>query len=465
MSPALVAGLIGCDGVAGPIPVAEVQVTPTEATLELGGNLDVSATILDASGSPIDARRVTWSSNNPRVVTVTADGFLQAVGSGATTVSAESGGESAAIDVNVTVHFAKITAGYQHTCGMTQSGWVTCWGANGYGQLGDNTIFTSPAPVLVAADSTLLAVAAGGTQTCAISGQGTATCWGANWSAQLGVGTVDFTPHPVPASVLGGIIFGTVVTGDRHACGLTEAGVAYCWGGGLSGQLGNGVRTFTCPAIDEPCNTHPDSVSSAVSFRALEAGGEHTCALDENGSAYCWGKNRYGQLGDSTKTWSTVPVSVSGDLTFATIYAGGDHTCALSATGDAYCWGDNSFGQIGAGPGQTFDAPVPVEGGIVFQTLDVGGLHSCGIDMEGAAYCWGYNGWGQIGIGSTDDVSQPTPVATEVRFASISTGWAHTCAIATDGAAYCWGRNSNGQLGIGIGFGYSTKPLRLLGQE
>lgn len=459
--------LSACNEIAEPVSVDAIQVTPTEVTLELGTNIAITAVALDGAGAPIPNRRFTWASNNPRIVTVTGDGELWAVGAGSTTVTAESGGESATITVSVTARFGRITGGYGHTCGVTLSGRVTCWGTNAYGELGDSTLFTSAVPVLVTSDSTLSAVTAGGTQTCAMNPGGQAVCWGANWSAQLGIGTIDRAPHPGPASVAGEMLFASIETGDRHACGLTDAGAAYCWGGGLSGQLGNGEQTFICPAIDEPCNTVPELVLGTVAFRMLSAGAEHTCALDLNGAAYCWGENAFGQLGDSSRTWSTSPVRVVGGYTFTTITAGGAHTCALDAQGTAFCWGGDPFGQLGTGTDTSLvvTAPMPVDGGLEFQQIDAGGIHTCGLDTQGVAYCWGDNGFGQLGTGSTTGADQPVPVVTNLRFNSITTGWTHTCALATDGAAYCWGRNTSGQLGIGVPFGIRTTPTKLVGQD
>jgi alpha-tubulin suppressor-like RCC1 family protein len=318
--------------------------------------------------------------------------------------------------------------------------------------------------VLVATDSPFTAAYAGGTQVCTVSANGKAWCWGANWSAQLGIGVVDLLPHPSPTAVAGELQFQYLVIGDRHACGIADDDATYCWGGGLSGQLGSGSQSFTCPALPEPCNRTPQRVTAATTFVTLAAGDEHTCGLDQDGHAYCWGGNRYGQIGDGTTTNRSTPVPVVGGLTFQAIAAAAWHTCALDAQGAAWCWGDNELSQLGAGTELLYPYPIAVAGGVVFETLTAGGSHTCGLDADGVAYCWGFNGAGELGVGSTDPATQPTAVATQLRFASLTAGWTHTCGLATDGTAHCWGRNNTGQLGIGVTGGIRTTPTCLIGQ-
>lgn len=447
-----------------PVPVGAITVSPDSVALELGDSAALSASVVDTAARPLSDRHIVWASNDPRVVTVTTDGVLRGVGAGATTVTAESGGRAATVVVTVTARFVALSAGLWHTCGLTESGVVSCWGVNAAGELGDSTLQTSTHPVRVATDEQFAAVDAGGTQVCARSTAGTAWCWGANWSAQLGIGAVDLLPHPSPLAVAGSHTFRYLVTGDRHACGVVADGATYCWGGGLSGQLGTAETSFLCQAIQEPCNRVPEPVTTATAFTALAVGDEHTCGLDRDGRAFCWGGNRYGQLGDSTVTSRRTPVAVVGGRVFETIAAAAWHTCALDTDGSAWCWGDNELSQLGGGAELSYPYPVAVEGGIVFESLTAGGSHTCGLDADGAAYCWGYNQAGELGIGATDPAGQPTAVATTLRFTTIEAGWTHTCGLATDGAAYCWGRNNTGQLGIGSGGGIRTTPTRLVGQ-
>ena len=129
--------------------------------------------------------------------------------------------------------------------------------------------------------------------------------------------------------------------------------MAYCWGSNIFGQLGDGKTS------DEVYNRLvPGVVSSGQRWQTLTAGFEYACGLTEDGTAYCWGRNHFGQLGDGTTTNRLEPTPVSGGLRFTHIDAGEVHTCAVAQDETVYCWGGNSFdGKLG--DGTTTDRHVP----------------------------------------------------------------------------------------------------------
>jgi alpha-tubulin suppressor-like RCC1 family protein len=143
----------------------------------------------------------------------------------------------------------------------------------------------------------------------------------------------------------------------------------------------------------------------------------HACALTPAGAAWCWGGNTAGQRGDSTITGGATPGPVSGGLAFRLLSAGTAHTCGLTADGSAWCWGSNADGRLGSTPGAESCAglpcsttPVAVSGGLRFVTISAGGAHTCGIATDGVAYCWGANAAGQLGDGSTASSAAPVRV-------------------------------------------------------
>ena len=299
-------------------------------------------------------------------------------------------------------------------------------------------------------------ITAGNDYTCALTSSGAAYCWGANDQGQLGDGTKTDRARPVP--VVGNLRFLAVSAGAQHTCGLTTAGAAYCWGSNANGELGNGSASGpeSCPIIASPpgaCSTLPVAAAAALRFVSISAGGSHTCGLTSTGAAYCWGGNLVGQLGDGTQSQRLSATPVSGGLSFTSISAGAlIHTCGVTTSGAAYCWGSDQYGQTGDGDTATFHlTPTPVVGGLTFQTLVAGASHTCGITVAGAAYCWGYNNFGQLGDTTTTDAnrSTPFPVQGGVGFTSIVPGSYHTCGLTGSGLAYCWGNNFNGQLGDG----------------
>ena len=332
-----------------------------------------------------------------------------------------------------TVALGLITAGQNHSCGLTQSGDVFCWGYNGDGQLGNNTTDFSNTPVLVSGALNFRSVSAGTFYTCGLDGS-TAYCWGYNGSGQLGDGTYtnSLSPNLVP-----GVALATVDAGPSHACGVDGAGQAYCWGANWDGQLGDGTSGSSVPS--------PTPVSGAFTFVRISTGASHSCGIDVIGDAYCWGRNVYGQLGNNTTTDATTPQPVSGGYTWYDIDAGWWTTCGITNTREVYCWGSGSY----LGDGSGADSPVPVLAVSAIGNFEQisNAQHTCAVTSDGDVYCWGSGYYGQGGDGSTDWHSSPVQVASNEFFRSVSAGTNHTCGGTDAGTAHCWGRNNHGQLG------------------
>ena len=257
--------------------------------------------------------------------------------------------------------------------------------------------------------------------------------------------TVSVPGHPlVPAifraDALGdGFDLDSIAAGTAHSCGLNAAGSAFCWGNNSSGSVGDGTLSN---------RVRPAPVTGGQTFKAIVAG-SHSCALTPTGAAWCWGANTDGQLGDGTTAGSSVPRRVSGSLLFQSIVAGTAHTCALTGDGRAFCWGDNSSGQLGDGSLTDRPTPVAVAGNLTFRNLSAsGGNHTCGVTVAGAAYCWGDNANGDLGDNTTTNRTTPVPVSGGLTFQVLRSD-DHTCGLTPAGAAYCWGNNSSGQLGDG----------------
>lgn len=337
-----------------------------------------------------------------------------------------------------------VSAGGGHTCALSEEGGVKCWGLNMYGELGDGTWDDSFVPVdVVGLSSGVVAISATAGHTCAITQEGGVKCWGYNEYGQLGDGSYDNSSVPVDVMGLSsGVV--AISAGWGHTCALTEEGGVKCWGLNIYGQLGDGTLEDSAVPVDV------EGLSSGVI--AISAGGGHTCALTQGGEVKCWGLNFYGQLGDSTWTDSPVPVDVVGlssDIT--AISVGGGHSCALTQSGDVRCWGDNEYGQLGNGTRDNSAIPVDVEG--LFSNIvaiSAGWGHTCAISQTEGAKCWGYNEYGQLGDGNIYDSLIPVGVLDFVLGGVVvSAGGGHTCVIAQSGGVKCWGYNNEGQLGDG----------------
>jgi len=199
---------------------------------------------------------------------------------------------------------------------------------------------------------------------------------------------------------MGGLKFLTVSTGAFHTCGLAADSTAFCWGLNDHGQLGDLIADTTRPA----------AVRGGIKFAMITVGSLHSCGLTSAGAAYCWGDNEFGQLGDSLELQTSIPNAVTGGKTFVRLSAGGSHNCGISSDSTAWCWGSDVNGQLGGPPTHTCltagvsgpCSPIPqrVQGGYTFSTISAGAQHTCAITTDQTTYCWGLNSFGQLGSGS-----------------------------------------------------------------
>jgi len=198
-----------------------------------------------------------------------------------------------------------ISAGGMHTCALTSSGAVKCWGSNENGRLGNGTNTDSNVPVNVSGlSSGISAISAGNFHTCALTSSGAVKCWGNNGDGQLGNGTNTGSNVPVNVSGLGSGI--KTISAGAHTCALTSSGAAKCWGENTDGELGNGTNAASnVPVNVSGLSSGIHEISASLLW--------HTCALTSSGAVKCWGNNGQGQLGNGTRANSeTTPVTVSG---------------------------------------------------------------------------------------------------------------------------------------------------------
>ena len=264
------------------------------------------------------------------------------------------------------VTLTQIVAGANFTCALSTAGAVYCWGLGTSGQLGDSTNASSDVPVAVTATSgtplygvTVTKIDAGSASVCALSSAGAVYCWGLGTSGQLGDSANTSSDVPVAVTATSGtplyqVTVAQISAGGSSACAVGSTGVAYCWGAGGSGQLGNGTATA---AQETPVAVTATSGTPLyqVTVTQISVGGSSVCAVSSTGVAYCWGAGGSGQLGNGTATAAQeTPVAVTAtsgtplyQVTVTQITAGSAFTCAQGATGTAYCWGANTTGQVG----------------------------------------------------------------------------------------------------------------------
>ncbi len=267
---------------------------------------------------------------------------------------------------------SQLAGGFSHTCALLNDGSVTCWGSNVYGELGNTTnngtLDPNP-PTAVSGLSGVAQITSGFFSTCALVDDGTATCWGNNGYGQLGnhtnLGGLEPSPNPTPVAGLEGV--SQIAAQNFHVCALIDNGTVTCWGDNDFGQLGNDTNTGL---FNPNPNPDPTAVEGLAGVTKVVAGANHTCARLTDGTATCWGDNQYGQLGNDTNNNTTepnpTPAPVAGLSGITQLTAGNDHTCALLDDDTVTCWGLNLYGQLGNYPTEGTEnanpTPTPVVG-------------------------------------------------------------------------------------------------------
>jgi len=366
-----------------------------------------------------------------------------------------------------------LALGADHTCVLSAAGAVRCWGANQFGQLGyGNTVTlgddeTAAVTGPVSAQGVRARFAAGDFHTCAVTRSHALRCWGRNHRGQLGLGnTNDVGDDELPSS-LATVSLGAgalqVVAGAAHTCALLTTGAVRCWGEANAGQLGLGNGQVVG---DNELPTAVGVVQLGEKATFLAAGRYHTCALLSSGAVRCWGHGLYGQLGGGLSQVvgdDEIPASrpvVSLGEAAQSLAAGQYHTCALLSSGAVRCWGYGLRGALGLGDTRSLgddELPTsvpPVSLGAAAIALELGDEHSCAVLSDHTLRCWGLGAGGRLGLGDTlslGDQQLPTsrgPIPLPGAVWAIGAGRAHTCALLHD-AMYCWGQSESGQLGLG----------------
>lgn len=344
--------------------------------------------------------------------------------------------------IDSAVSYSQIVVGESHTCGLTTLKKIKCWGANGNGQLGDNTRTTRATPTAVDAAVNYSQISAGGWTTCGIvDGTGALRCTGRGDYGQL-LDRLATDDNLVFSDIQSGTTFSRVSVGYQQTWAATTTGFVISGGWNMYfATSGNGQPLATAYA--------PSAFDSATSFAQLDKGWSErsTCAISDD-------KIRCSGHGDTTGFWG---LGISPDMAgymwldplndYTDVQTGRFHMCAIrKTTGKLFCAGNTANSGAGAGSTNQLRA---VDSALNFTALSVGHQHTCAITDAGALRCWGANGNGRLGDGTGTARTAPVAIDSANTYSKISASWAHTCAIRTNNDLYCWGAQSNGRLGDG----------------
>ncbi len=381
---------------------------------------------------------------------------------------------------------------------IRNDGYIKCWGWNGNGQLGlGDTADRGQGPGEMGNNLPLTAMgsqlkvthlAAGFNSSCARLTNGRVKCWGGNSDGQLGLGdTTQRGDGPnemgnnLPELDLGSnITVKQVLAGDLFACAITSNDKVKCWGRNFFGQLGLGDTEYRGNEPNEMGNQLPFvELGTGRTVSVLSLGANHVCALLDNHTIKCWGRNGEGDLGiGDIVNRGTLPGQMGNNLqtvdlgtnqTAIDVTLGVDHSCAILSSGQVKCWGRNVEGQLGQGdtttrgnlPGTMGDnlAAIKLGKNRTAIAISAGFDHTCALLDNHKVKCWGKNTEGQLGLGDTTNRGNlpgqmgdnlPTVNLGSGRTAiAISANRDSTCALLDNNRVKCWGRNNEGQLGLG----------------
>ena len=390
-----------------------------------------------------------------------------------------------------------VTTGFYHSCVLLTDGTVKCWGGAQFGQLGTgatDSLGDQPGEMGAALPTVsfgvgrkVLDISAGFCHTCALLDDHSVKCWGCGSQGQLGLDDANDRGHQpgelgasLPAVNLGaGRSALAISAGNSHSCALLDDHRIKCWGLNSFGQLGLGDKDSRGDSAGEMAALPAVDLGAGRTALAVSAGSYQTCALLDDHSVKCWGRNAEGELGvgdmnsrgdgPSEMGASLPPIDLGAGRTALQVSAGHVHVCALLDDHSIKCWGANDFGGLGLSdvaprgiaPGQMGGALPILDLGPGRTALTVAAQEyaTCAILDDHSLKCWGRNAEGQLGLGDvmnrgatagTMGASLPAVDLGPGRTVrSVSRSQRHVCAVLDDDKVKCWGTNERGELGLG----------------
>jgi alpha-tubulin suppressor-like RCC1 family protein len=354
-------------------------------------------------------------------------------------------------DVATGAMWKTIGVGNAHACGIRLDGTLWCWGDDTRGQLGIGpdavalgAIHDAPTQVMVGTLWDQLGV--GADHTCAVTSSGALYCWGANNLGQIGIGgTAPLPDEPSPRRVGASDTYTQVAAAESTTCAIRTGGNLVCWGTNGLGQVGSGTLggTYTSP------------FNLGGNWNRVVAGPNHTCALT-SGNLYCWGYDAYGQVGKNPPASGpaayAAPQQVGSATGWIDLALGRYHTCALQSfgTGPLFCFGYNPDGELGIGATST-GVTLPMQVGTGYRAVAAAESNSCAIATSGVLRCWGAagsilgNGLRPVPAGM--NALTPATVGAFTDWTAVTIGGLLACALHADGSYACWGSDATGGFG------------------
>ncbi|KAL8161813.1 hypothetical protein V2J09_013302 [Rumex salicifolius] len=293
--------------------------------------------------------------------------------------------------------------------------------------------------------------------------------WGAGEDGQLGLGNNEDKEWTCEVRSLQTCSVSSIVAGSRNSLAICQDGKLFTWGWNQRGTLGHPPETKT--------ENVPSQVKALDGVKIVQAaiGGWHCLAVDDQGRAYAWGGNEYGQCGEELERKDdtgrplrrdiVIPQRCAPKLSVRQVAAGGTHSAVLTHDGYVWTWGQ----PWPPGDIKQINVPVRVQGLEKVRLIAVGAFHNLALGEDGTLWSWGNNEYGQLGTGDTQPRSHPISVLglSGLTLVDIAAGGWHSMALTNDGEVYGWGRGEHGRLGYGDDKSSKMVPqkIQLLGGE
>ena len=264
----------------------------------------------------------------------------------------------------------------------------------------------------------------------------------------------------VPVQIGAGRSWASVSAGSNHSAAVAADGSLWTWGCNSYGQLGDGGDGND--GLWPMFNNTMERVGTDSDWASVCAGGNFTVAIKTDGSLWVWGTNYWGQLGNGAggegeghgnRYGKNKPVRIGSENDWAVAVTGGNHTVALQTDGSLWAWGYNAYGQLGNGEGGGgyekryeggHNIPERVGTGNDWTAVSAGWSNTVALRADGSLWAWG------LISNNGEVVRQTTPVRIGTsQWTAASSGYSHTAIIGTDGSLWTWGGNRWGQLGDG----------------
>lgn len=329
------------------------------------------------------------------------------------------------------------------------------WGNNYTGVLGDGTTTDRSSPVCVIGNHSFAEFfCASNSKKFGLKADGSVWGWGYNSYGQIGDNTA--TNRSSPVSIAGNHSFVTLFANHRLTFGMKADGSLWGWGDNSQGKLGDNSADY---------RSSPVSVVGNHSFVKVNISINNTSiALKSDGTAWAWGNNYPGMLGDGTNDERSSPVSVVGGHSFADLVFARLAVLALKSDGTMWCWGGNYYGRLADGTTDHRSSPVSVIGNHSAAEIFTNGMAPAMRKYDGTAWVWGYNYWGTLGDGTTADRSSPVSVLGNHSFTKIRLGYKHMGGLKSNGQIWTWGLNSSGAGYLGDGTTTNrSSPVMIIG--